>query len=1092
MSKRLFLFACLFWLGIGLSYAQSVSISGRVLDAGDGQPVIGATVVVVQTGQGTITNVDGNFTVTVPNAGAMLRFSFMGYETVEVPAQNGMTVRLRSDVAELEELIVIAHGLSRRNAITGAVSTVSRDDIAMRPVANVAAALEGMGPGVQVSTSFGEPGAAPSIRIRGFSSMLAGANDPLIILDGVTFSGNLASINPDDIESISVLKDAASAALFGSRAANGVILITTRRGRVGETGQMHVSVRQGFTSRATPEYDRINAYDFMQSWHTAFRNGLMTSNPTWTLEQANAATNADLMGVLVYNIFDVPNHLLFNEHGVFNPNARILPSVAGDLDWFDAMTRIGHRQEYNISGTAATDRLNMFYSFGYLNESGFIRHSDFERFTGRVNAEYSPRSWLTAGVNVSGSFEERSRNDVSSSAAMMNVFGWSRNMAPIFPVHLHYLWGHPDVVSGDRQPGGFILDGLGRKQFDDGQLYGRPGDAGNHAIAQRALNRELTHFNRTAVEPFVRINFLNDFDLTVRGSLVHRSSIRDRYDNAIVGDGRGTGGRSFRDHMNWREQTFAQFLNWRRTFNHVHSFEFLAGHEYYEWFRMWTNTGKSGEAIPGNTDMNNFSVISSVTGARDTYRLQSVLSRVRYNFDDRYFAEFSVRRDGSSMFHPDHRWGNFWSAGASWVISNEEFMRDLSWVNTLRARASFGQVGNDTFGHGNWYLYQDLFRLETYGGRPAAVRSLAPDQSVTWESMNNFTAGIEGRLFNRVNFIIDYFDKQNVDLLFDVVRPKSAGNVNHPFNGNFNPTIRKNLGTISNRGVEITLDADIVRTRDWRWNLGGDVTFMRNKIVRLPEEMRELGHITGFHRWMEGRSRFEFYLREWAGIDETTGLNLFVLDPDMRAATLTAGPGNTSRLVVIDGVEYTTHAAHGVRRFKGSALPDAFGAIRSHLAFRNVSLSTLFTYSIGGHMVDGHYFQLMGFGTGPSAMHVDILNAWSGMPEGMTADSPNRINPNGVPKMDNTIGTWNRVEGSTQFLTSASFFSIKNISLAYAFPREWAHRLDLASISVSVNAENIAIFTHRRGMDPSQSDAGTTSNTFVPARVVSFGLNVTL
>ena len=1075
-------------LAFAMSVSAQVQVRGTVVDE-RGEPAIGATVRVYGTTQGVMVDFNGNFTLSAP-AGGTLLIHFMGYldQTVPVSPNVGI-IQLVPDMELLDEVVVIAYGLSRRYAITGAVSTISREDIAMRPVANVAAALEGMGPGVQVSTSFGEPGAAPRIRVRGFSSLLPGAggfegshpNDPLIVLDGVTFNGSLSSINPDDIESISILKDAASAALFGSRAANGVILVTTRRGRAGEHGQVNISIRQGITQRATREYDRIGPHDFMQASWTALRNGLMTGG--MSLANANAAANEGIMDVLMYNIFNVPNHLLFDANGVFNPNAQVLSSVVGDLDWFDAMQRTGHRQEYNISGMAATQRLNMFYSFGHLNETGFIRESDFQRFTGRVNAEYSPRRWLTAGVNVSASFEERNRNDVMTSGAMMNVFGWARNQAPIFPVHLHDLTTHPD---GSR-PGGFILDGLGRRQFDDGMKYSRPGDAGNHAIWQRQLNRHLTRLNRTEIAPFARINFMDNLNLTVRGSIVHRASILDRYDNAIVGDGRGAiGGRTFRDQMNWREQTFAQMLSWRRTFNDVHSVDVIAGHEYYEWFRMFTNVAMTSQAMPGNSDMNNFSVAGAITGARDTYRLQSVLSRVRYSFDDRYFFDLSFRRDGSSMFHPNYRWGNFWSVGGSWVVSHENFMRDIHWVNSLRARASYGQVGQDTFAHGNWYLYKALFRLQTYGGQPAATRSLAPDPTVTWESLDNFTAGIETRLFNRVNFVIDYFDKRNVDLLFDVLRPQSAGNVNDPGGGNWNPTTRQNLGVMSNRGFEISVDVDIVNSGDWRWNLGGDVTFMRNRIVRLPEEIRELGHISDPHRWFEGQDRFQFYLRQWAGVDQMTGLNLFYLDPDLRAATVAA-----DRLVVINGVEYTTQAAHGVRRFSGSAIPDAFGAIRSHVQFRNFSLSTLFTYSIGGYMVDSSYNQLMTFGTGPTAMHVDILNAWSGVPAGMTENSPNRIDPNGVPRKDNAIA-FNRIANTTQNLTSASFFSIKNISLGYTFPRSVTDRLDLSGLNMSLNAENIAIFTQRRGMDPSQSDGGTTANTFVPARTISLGLNITL
>ena len=1070
-----------FLLAFAVSVSAQVQVQGTVVDE-RGDALIGATVQVQGTAQGTTTDVNGRFTISAP-AGGTLIVSFIGYEAQHVPVSANVHVRLLPDGEMLQELIVVAYGLSTRYAITGAVSTISRDDIAMRPITNVATALEGMGPGVQVRSSFGEPGAAPTIRVRGFSSMLTGANDPLIVLDGVTFSGSLSNINPDDIESISVLKDAASAALFGSRAANGVILITTRRGRQGRS-QLNVSVRHGITQRAMREYDRLNPHEFMQASWYGVRNSHMFGGTGMSLEAANAQANATIMSHVRYNIFNVPNDQLFDANGLFNPDAQILSSVVGDLDWWDAIGRTGHRQEYTISGTTATENFNMFFSLGYLNETGFVVNSDFERISGRIGAELTPRTWLTTGLSVSTSFDQRNRNDVSGSAAFINIFNMTRAMAPIFPVHLHDLTTHAD---GSR-PGGFILDAAGNRQFDRGEA--RPGvlsrqqSLNRHAIWERQLNTDLTRTNRLSVDPFVRINFLNDFSLLVRGNLTHRSSLLERFDNPIIGDGAGAGGRAVRDLYQWREGTFAQMLTWGRNFNQVHNVDILVGHEYYEWNRKRVYAMGTGQSLPGNQDLSNFATMSQQFGYSDAYRLQSVLSRVRYNFDERYFVDFSLRRDGSSMFHPNYRWGNFWSAGASWVISREDFMRDVHWVNTLRARASYGQVGNDTFGHGRFYLFTDTYSITQNAARGAVFRNMTADPTVTWESLANLTAGFEGRLFNRLNFVIDYFDKQNIDLLFDVSLPLSAGNSN-PL-GTSQPSIRQNAGTISNRGVEISLDADIIRTRDWTWNLGGDVTFLRNRIVRLPEEMQD-GHITGHHRWLEGVSRFEFYVRQWAGVDQMTGLNLYYLDEDLRAGTPAA------RIINIDGVYYTTQMDRGLRAFSGSAVPDAFGAIRSHVGFRNFSLFTIFTYSIGGRMLDVNYSDMMTFGTQVSSLHADAARAWNGVPEGMTENSPNRIDRNGVPRLDNTVG-WNHTNSSTRFLTDASNFAIKNISLGYNFPTEIANRLDLSGLSMSVNAENLAIFTRRRGMDPNQAnvDTGVNSNHFVPMRTISMSLNITL
>lgn len=1071
MKKKVILILSCLLLSVGFITAQTTRISGVVVD-NTGEPVISASVVVKGTTVGTMTDLDGKFTINVPDGRNTLVFTLVGMKTVDVRASQNMRVVMDTDEALLDEVIVVAYGTSKKEALTGSVSAISASDIVKRPVANVGSALEGMGAGIQVSSSYGEPGQSPNIRIRGFSSMLNGANDPLIILDGSTYNGNISNISPDDIENVSVLKDAASAALYGSRAANGVILITTKRAKQGERGSLSLNIRHGFTNRALPEYERIGADDFMQTAWTGYRNSLMTSRPALTLAEANKlANNGIISSILKYNIYDVPNDELYDANGVFNPNAKMLPGIAGDLDWFKDLERTGYRQDYNLNGTAATDKMNVFYSLGYLNEKGYVKTSDYDRLTGRINVEYSPRKWFKTGLNLSGTYEKRNRTEGSGGSAFINAFYNARTISPIYPVHLH------DLETGD-----YILDDFGNIQYDNGEKYKRPQYTARHAIWENELNKYLVKTNRTTIEPFAQITFFNDFKLLLKGNMGVRRQEEERYANSTIGDGAGTG-RSILYGYDFKEYTATQQLGWTKSFNQ-HNIDVMAAHEFYNWSRKYLYGFKQGESLPNNIDFLNFSTTNSLESERDRYRLESYLGRIRYNFEEKYFAELSYRRDGSSMFHPSRRWGNFWAAGGSWIVSRENFLSDVKWIDMLKVRASYGEVGNDTFGAANYYLYQSLYALDFNAGSGAVYRSAEADPTVTWETMENFTVGLDTRLFNRINFTFDYFDKRNSDLLFDVTRPLSIGSTN---TSNASPTIRQNIGTVKNYGVELALDGDIIKTKDWKWNLGVDVTFLKNEIVRLPDQMRENGFIYRNSKWLEGKSRYDLFVYQWAGVDQMTGDALYILDPDQEAAAQKAG-----RLKVINDEKYVTQASYAKRDYSGSAIPDAFGSIRTSLEYKNLSFSALCTYGIGGKMLDGNYADYMYLGTSPNALHKDILKAWSGIPEGMTETSPNRIDKNGIPVVDFTKAAYNHSAASSRFITDASYFSIKNISVGYTVPKSLVTKLDLAGLTLGANVENIAIFTKRKGLDPQQSYDGTTDYQFVPARTFSFSINITM
>src|SRR5699024_2944060 len=483
-------------------------------------------------------------------------------------------------------------------------------------------------------------------------------------------------------------------------------------------------------------------------------------------------------------------------------------------------------------------------------------------------------------------------------------------------------------------------------------------------------------------------------------------------------------GRASRDVYRYKDYTAQQLLNWSKNFGD-HNLEVLVGHEnYYQSYNRLYGY-KTTETFAGKEDLINFTEITQLYDYGHTYTTEGYLSRAKYNFDNKYFAEASFRRDGSSKFSKDSRWGNFWSIGGSWIISKEDFF-DLDFVNDLKFRASYGEVGSDQ-GVGR-YAYHALYNIAQNANLAALYKSQNEANDLMWETSASIGASLEGRLFDRLNFNIEYFDKRSQNLLFDLNQPLSSGATP---TGSPVSTITKNIGTISNNGLELTLDVDIIRNDDWLWNVGANATFMKNKIVRLPEENRENGLISGNFKRAEGRSIYDFYMYQFVGVDQMTGEALYEIDSE----NFNVGGSNPNAeampeeyLREINGIYYTTNTTYGKRDWSGRAIPDVYGSFTTALSWKNFTLSGLFTYSVGGKVYDSSYNSLMSMSGTPSALHSDILNSWSGVPEGMSENSIDRIDPNGTPEVNFTTSTYNNAT-SNRFLQDGSYLVIKNISL---------------------------------------------------------------
>ena len=1088
MKKLSMMLAGLF-LSVGISLAQT-TVTGTVVSYEDNEPIIGATIQVVgNAGVGTITDYDGNFTLDVPEGMKTLRITYVGMEPLEVAVSTKtLRIQLRNDVHTLDEVVVVAYGTQKKTSLTGSIQEVKSEAIELRPTSSVASALEGSVTGVQVNSTVGAPGEDPQIRIRGVGTV-NGSSSPLYILDGVPYSGSISDLNPQDIESMSVLKDAASAALYGNRASNGVILITTKKGK---QGKMNITfdVKQGTYSRGIAEYDRLGAREWMEAQWLNMKNNRMAAGDDAATAGAYASKHL-IADRLQLNIFDKADEALFTADGKLVSDARIKGTYGEDLDWYKQAIGHGYRQEYNFNANGATEKSDYLVSLGYLDEQGYLKTSGFDRLSARLSGNIQPAEWLKVGVSLNATHQNFNAG-YGTGNANTNPFNFCRKISPIYPVHAHNL------TTGD-----YYLDGMGNLMYDGGSYIDPDGQVvhtrnqypDRHIIWENQLNTDKIIRNTVNSIAYANIILPYNFTLSLKGSLNLSNDSENKYYSAVIGDGKANNGRLRRTDVRQKNYTFQQQLHWRQEFG-VHSVDALLGHESYKLTRNYMASGKDSEIVPNLTNLLNFTQFAQLYDYNDNYALESYLGRVRYGYDSRYNIEFSFRRDGSSRFAKNARWGNFWSTGASWVISNEKFMKQYDWVNYLKLRADYGEVGNDS-GSG-LYGYMALYQQDVHAGKGAYYISQLPNEDLKWETGQSWGVAIEGRLFNKLNFNVEYFDRRNKDLIFNVYNPLSAGATDTTTPQS---VTTMNLGTISNHGVEISGDMDVYKSKNWSVNVGASITFEKNKVVKLPEQNRD-GIIDGTKKIVEGMDRYQFYTYTWEGVNTKNGLSLYKFNGDeyffTDGGTTYGNPAGTeitgsqkNAVVVIDGTPYSYLTTYGKREFHGSAMPTAYGSFNFSVSYKAFSLYTLFTYQLGGKVMDSNYQLLMNSQSTPTALHKDVLKGWTAE----QATATDAIDRNGVPMLSDAPVIVSGLEAdlnstSSRWLTSASYLILKNINLSYQLPKELVRKAGIENVMLTLTCENLFTLTSRKGMNPQQNFAGTQSATFVTPRIFSAGVNI--
>ena len=1058
MEKRLtMILACLF-LSIGMALAQK-AVTGTVVSQEDGQPIIGATIRVVGANVGAVTDADGKFSLSLPSGHNKLKVTYVGMVDQDVTVKgNSVRVVLSPDETNLDEVMVVAYGTAKKSAFTGSAAVVKSDDIAKISSSNVMSALSGKVSGVQINSATGAPGQESfSIRIRGISSINAG-NDPLIIVDGAPCDADyINNLNQNDIASMTVLKDAASAALYGARGANGVVIITTKNGREG-TSAITVDAKWGANSRGVQFYNTIESpAAYYETYYQALKNySLNNGNDNMTAHKW-ALNNMFSGGYdLGYNVYTVPEGQDFiGLNGKLNPNAtlgRVINVNGTDYmlypdSWRDAAYQTGLRQEYNITATGSNDKGSFYGSAGYLKNEGISIGSDYARFTGRLKADYQLRSWLKLSGNFNYSHYNANSLSDDGGSTVGNIF-MVKNMAPIYPLYI-------------RDANGNILQdsktGLAQYDWGDGSITGltRPVMTGSNPIFANYFNKNEQDGNSLDATGTAEIRFLNDFKFTsVNTVMLDETRFTTTY-NPFYGQFAANNGSIDKSHARKWSYNYQQLLNWHHLFG-KHDVEVMLGHEYYRTRYYLLTASKNNVFSINNNELSGAVNNGSMDSYTTDYNVEGWFGRAQYNYDNKYFGSFSYRRDASSRFHPDHRWGNFWSFGGAWIISKEKWF-NAPWVDELKFKASYGEQGNDNIGN---YLYTDTYSIVPAGtGAGVSVASTKGNKEITWEKNGNFNTGFEFSFFRgRLSGSIEYFYRRTSDMLAFFALPASSG-----WSGYYD-----NIGNMQNMGVEVELDGTPIRTKDFEWGLNVNFTAYKNKITSIADENKTTvvegseGYQSGMNYYGEGLPLYTFYMPKYAGVNEKGQSLFYKTDADGNITTTTT-PGDATYYLC------------------GTALPWAYGGFGTRFSYKGFDLSVDFNYQLGGQIYDSDYAGMMGItGTGRgNAIHADLLNSW-------TPENPN----SNIPQL--IIDDPSATTTSDRFLIGASYLSLQNLNFGYTFPTKLTSKIGVGKLRLYLTATNLWLWSKRQGLDPRQSITGGASTAYYSAmRTISGGITVT-
>jgi len=1063
-------------LVVQIGFAQTKTVSGMVTDP-DGMPLPGVNVLIVGGNTGTQTDFDGNYVIDAESSDK-LTFSYVGFDkqTIAVGAKNKINVQLQRGES-LDEVVVVGYGTTTKRSFTGTASVIESKNIENKNFSNVSQSLAGESAGVNVINTSGQPGTTSTIRIRGYGSV-NGNRDPLYVVDGVPFTGTLNAINPGDIKSTVILKDASATAIYGSRGANGVILITTKAGSARESF-IEADLRSGISTQMIPRYDVITSPEESIGlvWE-ANRNKFRLRGEADPEGDANNA----LFGSVVpeaYNMWNAANgsELIDPATGQVRDGVtrRYTPQRYEDVGFRTAI-----RTEANVRMGGGDDKTKYFFSGGFLDDEGYAINTGYERFSSRLNLDSQIKDWLKVGVNIGYSFSENIQNGQTDGAE--NLFEFVDKMNPFYPV---YLRDENYELVPDPVFGGNILD------------YGSTSAPGRDRPNSNNLNpigSALYDFNGFERNELVG-NFRADIDIT--NNLKFETNFGYQYfNNKFLSMGNQFYGVSVQNQgdlfVSDTERTTMnalQLLRYNNSFGD-HNFEILAAHETNDFEETRKTSFKSKAIIPGGLVSDNYIInLQQPTGFTFGRKLESYFSQVNYNFNEKYFLSASFRRDGSSRF-ANNKWDNFGSIGAAWVMSQEDFLADIDLIDFLKVKGSYGVIGDQGITGLNAIedSYQGIntFDVGNVNDGFAISPALFANPDLTWETSKILQFGVETNIAKWLDVTVDYYIRDTENLLFTRRNPPSSGVA----------VLDVNDGVLRNEGLEFNIDAKIIEKQDFGLGINLNGAAYSNEITTMPIDpatgQPAVQNIVGRYAYSKGSSIFDFYMRESAGVDPSDGFPMwnqyyndvdgsgsFNADTDEVIGSLTPYLADNPDANVQKQITKTY--ANATQKYIGkSAIPDVQGAFRINARLKDFTLSTQFTYSIGGYAYDAQYAELMHDNNGGIAAtnrHVDVRNRWT---------QPGDITD--VPLIaDREIQNVN--SQSTRFITKTDFLALNNILLNYNMPKEYIENIGLSNLNIYASGDNLFISSVREGFNPTTSESGNSGRGFY-APLTTFSLGV--
>lgn len=1001
--KKLFLLLMTVMFAATCAYAQTAAIKGTVVSATTDEPLPGASVVAPD-GQGVATNIDGQFSINV-KPGTVLKFSYVGHTAVSVPAADGMVVKLAENNA-LDEVIVTGYGSGKKlGSIVGSVSVVGEKALENITTPSFVDALQGQVAGLTLFSSSGDPSSTENdIRLRGVNSLNAG-NTPLFILDGAPITQTVFStLNPNDIENITVLKDAASVAIYGSRAANGVIVISSKKGKYGQKARVTIRAKYG--------------------WSDIVEDGVTMMNARQNIEYR------DKIGVPVADEI----RTAVEKYGI-------------DTNWRDEFFN-GHAPTYSLEGAVSggTESTSYYFSLNHLDMQGIIDQSGMRRETLRLSVDTKVNDWFRAGLQTNLGYTKYETNNESSTVYsgggiyVTNPMVAARKAMPYDAPRYYSINDKGEIIYGDKAEY-LHYTGMPTPEW----AFNSRDVKRSRVTVNAALYEQLTPIKGLTIRAQQAVDAY-DSRLKSLGfpSYNDRTPMGDLIDNTVP-EGDLIPGYNSQSFSRYYAFTYTNTAEYKFNINDVHNFSALIGQE-----SIISQSEGFGVTSEGQTDIRQMKLnqgtaaIDPTTGTSES-RVRSVMNsifaNVAYDYNNKYFAEVTYRRDGSSKFSPGHRWANFWSAGLMWDAKQESFLQPVTWIDGLQVRANYGTTGNSSIDN---YMYYGLVGSgSVYNGQSSIGISQASNPELTWETVRAFDFGVNFRFLNMFTVDVDVYNKETIDMLMEVPYSYTTG-----FDGGWG-----NIGSMTNKGVDVDFKANFIKTKDWTWNVRANFNYNKNEITYLYDGLDELYFPNSLQGYKVGHTAGNFYLVPYAGVDPRDGRQLWI----SQAGNLTKvfDQTNDSRLTDM------------------SLFSPWTGGFGTDLRWKGLSLRVDFTWAAKKYMINNDLYFITNNANATSYnQRVEMLNVWT---------KPGDITD--IPKYGESL------QFDSRWLEDASYVRLKNLTLQYALPTDWVKKAQLGGVNVHFTGRNLLTFTSFTGFDP-EPESNLVKFYYPNTRQYEFGIEV--